>query len=193
MLRALRVIVPAVALVLLTANAASSTTVVRMTNQDLAEKADVVVHGKCVAKESRLSDDGSYVYTEYTIDVAEQLKGDDAAPRAFTFRSIGGVVNGRGTAIAGAAAYQQGEEVVTFLDKENAKTRCRFAVGMAQGKFSVVEDATRTRYVERDLKGLQVLDEKTGSAEEPGADPRQKFEPFMSEIRGYCKNKKSGR
>jgi hypothetical protein len=190
MLRSLRIAAPAIAIVLALAPPAGSSTVVRLSNKDLADRADQILHGKCASQESHLSDDGSFIWTEYTLEITERLKGQDDGRKTFTFRSLGGVVGDRGYAISGAATFKNGEEVVCFLDVPHPKNGCRHTIGLAQGKFSVVVDEpTQEKFVERDLDGLKLLDPRTNRVEpaSPQTSPRLRFVPFMNEIRGFVK------
>jgi hypothetical protein len=189
MLRALKIAAPAVALVCALAQPAGSSSVIRMTDQDLVERADFVFHGKCTGKSTAADDASGLIFTDYSFDVIERLKGDGDAPTTFTFRALGGFANGRGLAIAGAPEYGVGEEVVTFLDKPN-KNGARITIGLGQGKFSVVLDPSKTlKFVERDLDGLKVVDPKTGRVLDGSKEPRRPFDPFMDEIRGLVKKR----
>lgn len=185
MLRAFKYVAPAVALVCALAQPAGSSSVIRMTDKDLAERADVIFHGKCTSKAS-VDDPSGLIFTDYTFDVTERLKGDGDAPTTFTFRAIGGFANGRGLAISGAPSYGVGEEVVTFLDKANARTGARITIGLAQGKFSVVADGDK-KFVERDLDGLKVVDPRSGRVLDDQSETRRPFDPFMNAIRGLVK------
>jgi hypothetical protein len=181
----------ATALVVLSSSPVGSATVLRLTDEELTERADVVLHGKCTGKTSRLPQDGSdLIYTEYTFDVLGRLKGDEGGGKTFTFRALGGVVGNRGLVISGAPVYTQGEEVIAFLDRPHEKTGCRHTIGLAQGKFRVVADESGAKLLERDLDGLRVLDPRTGDAMEPPKEPRRKLEPFVQLVRDTLKRKR---
>lgn len=162
----LRRSVGALLLVLLTAVPALSTTVLRFTLDDLVERADVVVHGTCADVRGRETPDG--VVTDVTIRVIKTYKGAPAETLSFT--TYGGTTRSRGTFIAGSPQFEKGEELVLFLDRPN-RVGYRMAIGMAQGKYTVSEDASGRKVATRNLVGLRFVDPRTGEVEE--ATPEQ--------------------
>jgi hypothetical protein len=122
-----------VATVLVLSLAAGATTIVRQDVPELSRRADAVLRGTVVRKESRWSGDRRRIFTEVEIRVAETMKG---TPRKTVLvRQPGGVVGKVGQRVDGVASFQQGEEVVVFLARRPDDS---FVVqGMAQGKFRV--------------------------------------------------------
>ncbi len=99
---------------------------------DLTREAHVVVLGQVVGSRSFYSDDHSVIYTHYTLDVQQSLKG--LAPSLLEVRLMGGVVGDTELLISGNPYLQAGERVVLFLrDYGQFYTM----VGMSQGKWSV--------------------------------------------------------
>jgi hypothetical protein len=174
-------VVTALALFLLMASSgvAWATTVLRFTTDELADRADVVLHGQCVAARTRETRDG--VVTDYDVRVIESLKGGVGA--AFSFTTYGGVTEARGTFIPGAPTITQDEELLLFLDAPN-KAGCRLVIGMAQGKFTVKQDEGSGRKVaSRNLEGLQFLDPATGEAAEAKPEQAVPLDDLLARIR----------
>lgn len=155
----------AVALLVLLASPALSTTVLRFSVEELADRADVVLHATCTGSTGRETPDG--VVTDIELRVIEGLKGA-AAGATFTFTTYGGRTEARGTFIAGSPQFVVGEELLLFLDRPN-RVGYRMAIGMSQGKYTIREDAGR-KVASRDLVGLRFVDPRTGEVEEAGPE-----------------------
>jgi hypothetical protein len=125
-------------LLLLAALPAAATTLMRMDVAALSQASDVVVRGSVVRKSSRWTGSGTRIITEVDVAVAETLRG--TAPEK-TVRVVqpGGEVGDVGQRVEGLASFQQGEEVVVFLERHWAAA---FRVtGLAQGKYRVERSA----------------------------------------------------
>jgi hypothetical protein len=178
-----------VALVAL-AGLGEASTVLRFSNEELARRADVILLGKCTAMTARAGD-GPVIFTEYTFDVAEFVKGAPvgSSSKTFQFKALGGKLEDRGWVISGSATYGQDEECLVFLDAPHPKTGARHAIGLAQGKFSVkVESGTNKKYLVRDLGGLRVVD-SVGKPVDTKDGPRLYLDTFLKEIKGYLEKK----
>lgn len=100
--------------------------------EDLAKRADTVVHGKVAALECT-RDPAGRIFTRVELDVAEVWKGKPA--RGFTLVLAGGVLGARKVAVVGGPEYRLGEEVVVFTMR-NASGE-PVTLDLAQGKFTV--------------------------------------------------------
>lgn len=183
----------AIAVLALVALAAlgEASTVLRFSNEELARRADVILHGKCTGLAARAGE-GPIIITDYTFEVTTFVKGApaDGATKTFTFSALGGTLEGRGYAISGSPVYAKGEEVVLFLDAPHPKTGCRHAIGLAQGKFTAKEEAeTKKKYLVRDLGGLRLVDRTGHVVDVKGEGPRLYLEPFLEEVRAVLKKK----
>jgi hypothetical protein len=145
MLRLRRTLVAAAALaaVLLTTAppGARATTVVALSDADLARGARTIVHADVAEKRSFLHAPSGRIFTEYRFALRELLKGEESARGSVVFREWGGEVGGVRYWIPGVDGYEPGEEVVAFLGEEDARTGVGFTFGLAQGKFRVERDA----------------------------------------------------
>jgi hypothetical protein len=177
------------AILLLLSARGHSSTVVFFTHQELAEKAESIVHGVCIDKQSYMHEDGYRVVTEYRFQVHEMLKGT-ANGSEFVFRQFGGVVGNIGYYVPGAATFTPNEEVLTFVGKPGRRSGCAFTVGLAQGKFSVRRDgATGRKILFRKLSGLRVRAPGSSDPMDTAALKGKKLflDDFLVKIRGYVK------
>lgn len=168
----------ALALLLLTAAPALSTTVLRFSLDELAERADLIVHGTCADVRGRETPDG--VVTDVTLQVTRALKGS-APGETLKFTTYGGATESRGTFIAGSPQFEKGEELVLFLDRPN-RVGYRMAIGMSQGKYTVHEDASGRKVATRNLAGLRFVDPRTGEVEEAGPEQGVAFDELLQTI-----------
>jgi len=120
---------------------AHATTVEKMTVADLVNYGDKIIVGRVTAVTDGF-DANNLPYTDITVSVSENLKGNAGA--AYTFRQLGltaprDMRNGRtfvGVSPDGFPRFTPGEDVVLFL---YAKTSLGFqsTAGLMQGKFTV--------------------------------------------------------
>lgn len=155
----------ALALLVLIASPALSTTVLRFSVEELADRADVIVHATCTDVRGRETPDG--VVTDIELQVIDAVKGATAGA-TFKLTTYGGSTGTRGTFIAGSPQFQVGEELLVFLDRPN-RVGYRMAIGMSQGKYTIREDAGR-KVASRNLAGLVFVDPRTGEVEEAGPE-----------------------
>src|SRR5579863_6166316 len=106
-----------IALVLALTGAALGSTVLKMSNEDLTKRADVIVHGK-VTKSTPRQGPQNLIVTDYELDVTEFLKAPKDVKKddkTFKFSALGGKLGDRGFAISGAPIYSIDEECILFL------------------------------------------------------------------------------
>ncbi len=108
---------------------------------DLINDSEVIFRG-AVKKVSDGFEKG-VPYTEVTVQIAEQIRGD--VGKEYTFRQFGLIrprkmENGKTNLMVtpeGWAKYKQDEDVVLFLHKKAAITGLRTTAGLGQGKLNV--------------------------------------------------------
>lgn len=160
----------------------NSTTVLELTTEEMAVRAETILHGRVITAESRFDESGKRIYTEYRLEVEELLKGESQISalqaREFTVRQWGGVVDDpvhgtRGFYIPGVATFAVDEDVFAFFAAENPATGTRFTVGLSQGKYSVRQElATGRDVLQRNLRGLNFYDPSTRELHEPVLDEK---------------------
>ncbi|HEY2380343.1 MAG TPA: hypothetical protein VGK48_04085 [Terriglobia bacterium] len=109
-----------------------ATSVQRLSFDDLVAKAQSIVEGSVVAAQTYRSQDGKLIFTNYTIQVEESLKGPNKKTVILT--TIGGRIGNTVLQVSGMPVFQTGEKAVLFLEQAGAYTT---VVGLNQGKFSV--------------------------------------------------------
>jgi len=163
---------------LLASPPAFATSVIRMSVDEMTEKAEVIVHGRCVRKQARKAHDDAIV-TDITLEVFEGLKGE--LGRSFEFTVYGGVLPERGSAIAGAPTYKTGEELLLFLGPVNDRGQ-RMVIGLAQGKYTIRRERGQTLAF-RNLQGLTLVDAATGETSEPEPEQGVPFEELLARVK----------
>ncbi len=148
-----RAVVAALVLPVL-AGVASATTMMKLDLAGLTQRADTVIAGHVTDSQAAWTSDHNAIYTDVTIVVERSLAGSFTAGQTVTVRSEGGVVDGIGMRVYGAAGFAKNEEVVVFLEQRAGH---RYVVGMAQGKLIVTTDASGVKRLHRKLADVALL------------------------------------
>ena len=143
MLKHFRVYWPTCVLLLL-ASAASATTIVLPTDEQLIRKSPVIVEGTVISSMPMLRDEG--IWTETKLAVDRTIKGDAAGE--LTIREVGGELGGRITKIFGTPVYTPGERVMAFLTPTSRGDYQ--TIDLFIGKFSEQRAANGRRLLVRD-------------------------------------------
>lgn len=116
---------------------ASATTLIRLSEHELVEQANLIVLGEIESVETLWADpdqDGiSQIYTSVTLQIEKRFKGVVSSDR-LSFRVFGGKRDGVEHKIPGIPPFQPGEKVLLFLRTGHVLSEL---VGLGQGKFSV--------------------------------------------------------
>lgn len=183
MLKCIRVLA-GTALVVLAAAPAFATTAIRLSNEAMAATADVIAIGTAIDVHSAW--EGRTLVTVVTVKVNESLKGD--AGSTLSIALPGGIDANRrfpvAVTYAGAPTIEIGEEVFVFLTRDDEIMSGLTVVGFAQGKFSIVTDATGTRFVSRDLTSLSL---ESGAGVTSGTRSLASLDEFRAEIAAYVR------
>lgn len=106
--------------------------------QDLSVGADVIITGKVTQQSSSWNDDNTRIYTKATIQVDEYLKGINNGS-SITVTYLGGEVGDVGEMYSHMPRFQDNEEVLVFLKKDNKNSDYKVFNG-ENGKISVIDD-----------------------------------------------------
>jgi hypothetical protein len=153
--------------VLLIATWSHATTVERLGLEDLVKKAGTIVVGKVTGSRTYWSADHKLILTDYTIDVDENIKGQNRRRVAVT--TLGGKIGDRELHVSGMPALQTGENAVLFIEQSGAY---EIVVGMGQGKFTITNGE-----VTNSVGGLAFPDGK------PGNPMKMPLQTFKNQIR----------
>lgn len=158
-------------------SSADATVMVPLSLDQLAKESDSIVLGHCVGKRAYFS--GGMIFTEYTVQVYEVLKGD--AVKELKVRQPGGEYDGKGIYIPGVARFSAFEESLIFLGKVQAGSRD--VVGWSQGKFHIYYDEqSKTKFAVQEPAGLSVIKKSTGEIVDP-AGSKIELEKLVSQVR----------
>jgi hypothetical protein len=180
------------ALLILIQPLATATTVVALSDADLVHGAKTIVHADVLEKHSVQLQGSGRIYTEYRFHVKDLLKGAAAGDGTVVFREWGGEVNGVHYWIPGVNGYEPGEEVVTFLGEQDARTGVGFTFGLAQGKFRVERAEGGKVRLTRRLGSLEVVPQGAplapiappgAAGKPPAAEPERELDTFKAFIR----------
>src|SRR5213593_1015281 len=125
------------------ASAVSATVLIAIEFRELVRSASVIVRGIVVDVQPVWIDGRRSVETFLTIEPREYLKGDLGS--RVTVRVPGGQIGRYRTVFVGAPVFQEGDDVVLFLDRIGGSVP--WIVGLSQGAFRVVDDPRGGRIV----------------------------------------------
>jgi len=104
----------------------------------LSTGADVILTGKVTQQSSSWNDDNTRIYTKATIQVDEYLKGINNGS-SITVTYLGGEVGDVGEMYSHMPRFQDNEDVLVFLKKDNKNSDYKVFNG-ENGKISVIDD-----------------------------------------------------
>lgn len=135
-IRGVNVIQKALIFVLMSAVVAplKSSTLLQLSLDDLIRKSTSIVRGKALYTSS--SSNGTIIYSHYSVQVSETLKGASAAQ--IDLSVPGGVASGLRQTYSGSPNLTEGQEYVIFL--WSSKSKVTQVIGLSQGLFSVTTD-----------------------------------------------------
>ena len=111
-----------------------------MSVEDLAVESKRIVHGRIIRQESAWNESRTAIYTDVTLAVEQTAVGAKAAE--LTFRIDGGEVDGIGMATSNAPHFENGQELVVFLEDRAGAERL---VSHSQGAFEVTQGKVSAR------------------------------------------------
>ena len=134
---------------------AIATTLLRMSLQQMAASADLIVRGRCVSVESHW--ESGAIWTIADIDVTESLKG--ASPLHIRVRSPGGRVGHIVSNVDSTPRLRQGQDDVLFLQKNRLGDYS--VTAWAEGMFHIRRAADGQETVRQASSDIAVFDPAT--------------------------------
>jgi hypothetical protein len=131
--------------------AAPATILIPMYLDDLTSQSQTVAYGAVVASRVEWDAAHRWIYTIYTVQPSQYLKGNLGA--VFELREPGGVLDGVGMKIAGVPQFSIGEEAVFFIwtDPKGYHQVIGFEQGAVAVKTNLVTGAkTAARFIPLD-------------------------------------------
>ena len=144
-----------------TAQLALATTLQQMDLDDLTAESQAVVYGRITARRAEWDRDHRFIYTIYTVQPLEYLKGN--LGRSFELQEPGGERDGLMMRVPSVPEFAVGQEQVLFVWTD---PRGRHqATGFEQGAVEVLTDpGSGERYVNRDIRlGSARMRSRSGS------------------------------
>jgi hypothetical protein len=160
-------------------------TVVPLTDEQLAKKAEMIVVGKVLSADYDTDKKDNHPYTYVHIRVSEYLKGRNQS-RDLTLKTLGGIGPKLGMFVPGAANFYRDEEVMLFLEKRTDGSL--FPIGLFLGKYSIYRDHDSGRkVVVRDEDGVGKYSPEPRQTEIRDLEPQEKifFDDFRQKIRQF--------
>jgi len=106
--------------------------------RDLSNGADIIITGKVTGQTSSWNEDKTRIYTKAVIQVDEYLKGNNSGSTV-TVKYLGGEVGEIGEMYSHTPRFEDKEEVLVFLQKDDKNTEYKVYDG-ENGKISIVND-----------------------------------------------------
>lgn len=160
---------------------AAATSLVRQSLDDLVARNQSVVVGQVLEARSHWNEDGTFIVTDYRIQVDDVLKGDGKG-REVTVRLLGGTVGELTTLIIGGAELRPGRSYVLFLKEGVAGVEGITLPDHSQGAFEVVMAKDGLRAVSQGLRHPLVPDAK-GRVDVPGGAEGLPLTSLMQSVR----------
>ncbi len=131
-------------------------TLERLSLDDMIAQSTSIVRGKVASSYAAYS--GSVIYTHYSIQVFETLKGSAAG--TVEVAVPGGTVGTLRQSFGGAPVLHAGDQYVFFL--WTSKSGLTQVIGLTQGLFSVAQDGTTDPTTTRRASRERMIDPATG-------------------------------
>jgi hypothetical protein len=112
--------------------------VIEVSDEQLAEKAEMIVLGRVLSAYSEKVGSTGDIFTYVSVRISEQLKGKANHPD-LVLKIAGGRVGDEIVSFPGAADFYRNEEVLLFLERRSDKSL--MPIGMMLGKYSVYRDS----------------------------------------------------
>ncbi|MEW6237943.1 MAG: hypothetical protein AB1656_21350 [Candidatus Omnitrophota bacterium] len=162
----------------------------------ITEGARTIFQGECTEIKSAKDPESGLMATWYTFKIAEGIKGKIG--EQFVLKQYGGT-DGKITVNVPGVKYKVGEKAVLFLYGQS-QIGFSSAVGMQQGKFTIIEDKEKNaKYVTNGMpamllfanmaQSVPTVDKnglRTTGAARLRAD-RMELKPFLDEVRSLVK------
>ncbi len=136
--------------------AAQAATLEYLSMDDMISRSTAIVRGRVTSSNARLH--GPLVYTHYTIQVSEWLKGAEAAQLDIVVP--GGIAGGLRQSFPGAQELAAGGDYLLFL--WTGKSGLTHVIGLSQGVLGVTKDAGGEVIASRPASAEAMLDGKSG-------------------------------
>lgn len=115
---------------------ASATTMLPMSIEELTDRSSLIIKGTVASIDAYKNEETGVINSKVSIIPEEVLKGQLPSNAQVVVIVWGGTVGDLTMYVPGAPEFNEGERVLLFLNDFNGE---KHVVGLAQGKFSIVE------------------------------------------------------
>lgn len=136
--------------------AASATTVVPMSLEELTRAASNVVEAHALRSWTSWNAQHTLIYTYTIFQVSRALKG--SATDTITVKQMGGTADGYTQKVSGVRQFQEGEDALLFVRPSIAADGTLVVVGLMQGNFRISHLATGETLVSNGISEAQQYD-----------------------------------
>ena len=123
---------------LLTAALSAVAVVVPQSIETLTRESSDIVRGTVLSQQSQWDPSHQYIYTAIKVKVAEAVKGALAPDHIIEINTLGGTVDDTSLWVEHAAAFDDGQEVLLFLNRRDAAYE---VTAWEQGKVTIENGA----------------------------------------------------
>ena len=160
----------------------TASTVLPVDFAQLSEMAHHVVAGEIVEITPSRDEKTGHIFSDVTILVSHSSPGSLAGHR-YTFRMIGGEIDGKRLVIADFPQFKLNEKVVLFLH-DTTSTVFGPTIGLWQGVFFVNEDAAVSDHLYRPVVGVK-KDQILRGAKSAGSVAGMSLDDFFAEVESH--------
>ncbi len=167
--------------------------VVEQSIEDLVASAALVIRGKAGPSEAKWDEKRKRIQTWTPIRVTEVLEGEAGA--SVMVRQPGGIVGDVGQDVEGAVRFEQGEEVLLFLEHPGDNGWVYVVSGMSLGKFAIQRRPLGAPpHAVRDTRGVGIYAPREGVMRRPGGpEDLGPVDELVSRVRRAVAGKAGGR
>jgi hypothetical protein len=169
---------------LLSSSDIRASTVLKMTLEEMTDKADMIFIGNVQSQRAEWSGGRSRIYTYITFEVDRYLKGGNGSATT-TIRVLGGQIGSFAATVPGSPRFADGEKVLVFC--AGAGPRMPTVLGLSLGKFTLTTDDSGEAIIKRDISTLMLTSYRTDSRQPGDPVTRYRLADVEARIQSYLK------
>jgi hypothetical protein len=170
---------------LLCLSAVNALTVVPLSDEQLAKKAEIIVVGRVLSAHYEVDTKDKRPYTFIHVQVTETLKGKNVS-RELTLKTLGGIGPKMGMQVPGAADFYRNEETLLFLERRSDGSL--LPIGLSIGKYPIYRELeSGKKIVIRQMggNGKYFSEPRESNVRDVQADQKMYLDDFRGRIRHF--------
>ena len=163
----------------------SGSVAVKMDLSDISQAADKVIGGEIVSIEAERDADTGYIYSNVTLAVDRAIPSG-LVGQQYSFRMIGGELDGKRVSIQGVPNFSVGDEVILFLNAHSDSVMGA-TVGIWQGIYFVATNPQTAQQVVLNSSRQAIALTVKGAVASPsmGIEDAAGADAFFERVRQY--------